>query len=902
MHSRLLLLSLLLLTACSRKPAPKTAAPPSDARPESAEEPGLPAQAEHMAFLPPRGSGVIDITQPPYNAKGDGITDNTAVLQRAIEDHIQTVKRGATHLYFPEGTYLISDSLLWKNAKQQWSYGLVFQGDGQERTIIKLRDQADGFQNPKNPKAMVVTASRPFANKLDTESYGLGNQGFDNHLYDLTLDTGSGNPGAVALDYNASNIGSIVRVTLRDSGGDAYAGLMINRHVGPAMARDLRIEGFDIGILNDVQRYPNGMGVLMAFERTQILQPRQIGIDHYDTLVFGDLLIEEAPLAIRNHQGRGVLVVENALLRHTGHSAAAIENQGALFLRDIRTEGYTQALQGQAGQKLDELALPEAISLDGQAARSLRLPVPEAPQLRYPSPEAWTLATDLGAMPNDKQDDSAALQQAIDDGVEYLLLPTGVYHFNQPLILRNRIRALMGMKSSIMPIPGGGALRKQAPGGATIRIEGGHPEGVRIERLSVWADNEARICSVDHQASVPIWLESGRMEIRLNADTAPAFVSDVPCGGIEIHPGASLYALQFNPENRTVPKILNHGGTARILGLKTERGARILQQSDGGRCEILGGIHVGNWAYAEDATVYATRDSDFSASFSTKTYRGGEFKHLVDADEQLLRYDDERIRKGRLPPRVPLVSVRAHVPKVGKSGFTPFRSSEPSNRGLRSPLASPLAWFRADRGVEQNADGEVRRWQDLSERGEDLVMEALRDYSIETRPHVEPEGLRFQADVLLGSGSLILPQKQDLDLYLDFSPDPGRMERQVLWLQGDAKSGLSLYLEKGHLHAYAYQLEGGKAWGPVHVQIPLPQEARLRCRLKLDGRHLRLQLNDKERQAAAGALNGPKAYLRTSVGAAYSNATVHFPDWSRPKRVFGGQFFYYGLIHELAFQ
>ena len=69
----------------------------------------------------PTSNFVIDVTKPPYGAKGDGKTDDTAAIQKAILDAMGLHKV----IYLPNGTYLISDTLEWtnKNAKGGNAYG-----------------------------------------------------------------------------------------------------------------------------------------------------------------------------------------------------------------------------------------------------------------------------------------------------------------------------------------------------------------------------------------------------------------------------------------------------------------------------------------------------------------------------------------------------------------------------------------------------------------------------------------------------------------------------------------------------------------------------------------------------------------------------------------------------------
>jgi hypothetical protein len=68
------------------------------------------------------GGRIMDIAKPPFNAKGDGITDDTPALIRAMNyargkmiEHGQFSNEEATcYFYFPKGTYLVSDTIIYE--------------------------------------------------------------------------------------------------------------------------------------------------------------------------------------------------------------------------------------------------------------------------------------------------------------------------------------------------------------------------------------------------------------------------------------------------------------------------------------------------------------------------------------------------------------------------------------------------------------------------------------------------------------------------------------------------------------------------------------------------------------------------------------------------------------------
>jgi hypothetical protein len=170
----------------------------------------------------PSDSGIINVRL--LGALGNGVADDTNAILRAIAQVPPYDKQHpyATRIiYFPSGTYRVSDTILRRTPEGFFEPDLVLIGESRTDTIIKLSDNASGYDDKKRQKAVIYTSSGlkftrdPSDGGRDYLNKGEGNEAFGNTIENLTVDVGFGNPGAIGIDFLANNAGAIRNVTIR---------------------------------------------------------------------------------------------------------------------------------------------------------------------------------------------------------------------------------------------------------------------------------------------------------------------------------------------------------------------------------------------------------------------------------------------------------------------------------------------------------------------------------------------------------------------------------------------------------------------------------------------------------------------------------------------------------------
>ncbi len=570
----------------------------------------LPACAQmDKDFRLPEDSGVVDVKRD-FGAAGDGVTDDTEAIRKAIAFAFDKTGRYASpaFVYFPAGTYLVTGPLESKVEEHGWSggwrAGMLLVGESQSKSIIKLADNAEGYSDPENPRWVVASGSESDKRTKagDKPLDGGGNRAFRHSVINLTIDTGKGNPSAIALDYVANNRGTVRDVTLRSGDGAGYCGLRLERHwPGPALIKNVTIEGFDTGIRVHHYQYS------MTFEHITLRNQNNLGIRNTNNVLAIRGLRSENSVPVLTTQGHSLVVLLDSELTGGAADATAISGDGQLYLRNVAVAGYGKAVDDkrakqvipvEGGRTVIDLHTTSAYGVGGAAVEPLNLPVAESPEFWSNDPDDWVSVRSfedraIRGTWKDKDDKehegvvdwSPAIQAAIDSGKPIVYLPNGAYRVRQQIVLRGGVRMITGFHSAITPsqaMPSHGDAPGKMGRQALIRFESGHADGVILQHLRIDG-------IVEHAGKTPLVMRHVDFGGYRNTaeGTGDMFIEDTIGAPIHINHPQRVWGRQVNSEFGERPLIENHGGDLWLLGFKTEGEMTCLHQTSG-RTEMLG--------------------------------------------------------------------------------------------------------------------------------------------------------------------------------------------------------------------------------------------------------------------------------------------------------------------------
>ncbi len=615
---------------------------------------------------------ILDVTKPPYSLDNTGNKDCTGTLRKIIDHYLQlqiegieatrqrlqnneasecilafeNIKRDhvisqivfpdeepfAPILYFPNGTYLVSDTIsytldnLYNFVPHQSVPGLelcrqiMMIGQSREGTIIKLKDHCPGFE---------------YGNKKPVISYIQGeftNVAWSNYFENITIDVGIGNPGAVGLVHYGNNSGAVRNVTIRSSdpeGRGAIGLAVLHEIISGCCVRNVSVEGFDVGIKVSPTRN------FVAMADLDLHGQRKAGIKVEQTIAsFHNVHIKCSVPAFHISGALANVVLTDAELISpvkTIYPAFRIE-LGCVLVRNLQTRGFAESINIYWGEKtlpdgyVDEFCTHPIYSLFGDELRSLQIPCPEFPDCEgLWTLENWHCVNDYGAVGDGITDDTAAIQAAMNSGGTIWFQP-GRYLLSETIIIPETVRHIHFMCCDLA-IP---EHRRDAPGDAIFSVIGNCADPLLMEKLNGRHHLAGSIRLVHHAGTRTLHMRD------VHTQCNPSYFNTVPGGTVFLEDvvcttairkyreqpcfhfvGQTVYAHHMNPE-RSAHEIINDGGTLWLMGFKTEGDGPLCETINGGRTDILGGtISIGTNGLRP---ILYNENSDVSASLATNGY------------------------------------------------------------------------------------------------------------------------------------------------------------------------------------------------------------------------------------------------------------------------------------------
>jgi len=520
--------------------------------------------ADNIVFPPE--SGVINV-KSQYGAKGDGSTDDTAAIQRAIDE----TKGKPSTLYFPDGTYLLCDRVGMVGGKDRF---VVFQGQSEMGTILKLKDNCPGFQDAAKPKEVF--------SMHNGQSTGDCMRGYFN---DMTVDTGKGNPGASGLRYFTNNTGGVRNVTIKSSGPKLIGGIgldLTQSQNGPGVIKNVTVIGFDTGIALD-------NAFAMAFEHIRLANQNKLGFVCTQRVAMRDLISNNrvpAVNAVNVSTGYATLALVDSELKGGSPTEAAILKSGGLYLRNVKQSGYGATVKDGKGEMLlDKPAVVEWVQKEigafgAKKGEGIMLPVKET-TVCFPPGESVKI-----------------------DG---------------PIRVTGSVSRIGGMESLVDVFDPSGVFEKGKPVFTFENLTGPAIVVERFFKLGGWKGKRF-MHMFENKTSKPLILRNLDINttLRIPGGGGEIYLEDVGGTPLKVAKGEKAWLRQYNPESSNVEMLQVDGGTAWWLGLKTEGRATHVVATNVAKVEVLGGTSYQSWSGQKlDPPMFKSVNSDvfFSIGF-----------------------------------------------------------------------------------------------------------------------------------------------------------------------------------------------------------------------------------------------------------------------------------------------
>ncbi|MEI6107020.1 MAG: glycosyl hydrolase family 28-related protein, partial [Opitutae bacterium] len=394
------------------------------------------------SFYPQRldDAQAVYVTKDKFPVQGDGVADDTAALQQAIDRVQETTRRGI--VFLPEGRYRLTRALF------VWS-GIRLIGYGPNRPVLVLAPATPGYQTGDEKYMVHFVSDRPATPDRPVRDANPGT--FYSAMSNIDLEIGDGNPAAVGVRSHYAQHCYLAHMDFRI--GQGRAGI---EEVGNE-AEDLHFNGGEFGI---TMHKPSPSWPFLLIDATFSGQRAAAIETEEGGLTLIRTHFRNLPTAVRVRADRSeqlwmqdcrfenlsgpALVISNELSARTQinlqntvcanvpvwarfrESGKEIAGSGPIYQVRQFSHGLQLADPGQTGEVK---TLMEAAVLE-----TLPPPVPsDIPAL--PLSSTWVNLRSLGAKGDGVTDDTEVITTAIAQH-RTLYLPTGRYRVTQTITLR----------------------------------------------------------------------------------------------------------------------------------------------------------------------------------------------------------------------------------------------------------------------------------------------------------------------------------------------------------------------------------------------------------------------------------------------------------------------------------
>lgn len=588
----------------------------------------LAGQRVSLAVQYPADAGVRNVMD--FGAKGDGVTDDTAAINAAIAASTPSNNTGnywgqAQIVYFPAGTYLISAPLV-KNDGAYPTYGMVLIGESESTTKIVLENGAPGFGDSSSPLGMIHPASDPRYG-YSPES-GDGNDAYQNTIQDLTIDIGTNNPGAIGIDYLASNLGAIRNVTVESpSGTEGVTGIRMTRPlIGPALLENLQVSGFPVGL--DVAN----LQYALTLDNVTLNGQTVAGLrNSQNQIAVNNLTATTAGPAIVNNSPDGEVVLAGAALhRASGYQGAVISNAGTIVFRNSNTVDGYQAFTGSSlpGNVVNGIWSPAGFENGATGTFNTFTAITNPPPALNQPVANWVSVATYGAQPsaaftdiNDNvqtvTDAAAGIQAAMNSGAATIYFPHGVYYISTPIAIPATVQRIVGMDSSLHP-----TIYENWRTEGMFQILANASTPLTIEQLRFDNSGDGSQLAIQQQSNRKVVLRDtmfpGTQALMRTSSGGPLYMEDVSAAGsnVTLAGSAGFTAKQFDFEQCGTCMFLS-GVPAEVVGFKEEGDTTEIAATNGTQADVLGALAYMVYSPTDPSTPLFSTDqsSALRASF-----------------------------------------------------------------------------------------------------------------------------------------------------------------------------------------------------------------------------------------------------------------------------------------------